>query len=63
MIHSNNAPDALVCRADHVAAHRGCLRAAQNRMIMAGPYFSAGRDTRTGSIFVVDFADAATAEA
>ena len=62
MIHNLNAPDALERRADHVEAHWDYLRAAQDRLITAGPYFSADGETRIGSIFIVDCPDAAAAE-
>ena len=62
MIHNLNAPDALERRADHVEAHWDYLRAAQDRLITAGPYFSADGETRIGSIFTVDCPDAAAAE-
>lgn len=63
MIHNINAPDATARRPAFEQAHRDYLRAAQDRMITAGPYFSDDGKTRIGSIFVVDFPDAAAAEA
>ena len=62
MIHNINAPDALARRPEFEQAHWDYLRAAQDRMITAGPYFSSDGATRIGSIFIVDFPDAAAAQ-
>ncbi len=63
LIHNTGAPDAAEKRPLHVEAHWDYLRAAQDRMITAGPYFSADGKTRIGSMFIVDFPDRAAAEA
>lgn len=63
MIHNINAADALARRSDFEQAHWDYLRAAQDRMITAGPYFSEDGEVRIGSIFIVDFPDAAAAQA
>jgi hypothetical protein len=63
LIHNIGARDAAEKRPLHVEAHWDYLRAAQDRMITAGPYFSADGNTRIGSMFIVDFPDLAAAEA
>jgi len=63
LIHNIGAPNAAERRPQHVEAHWDYLRAAQDRMITAGPYFSADGETRIGSMFIVDFQDLAAAEA
>lgn len=62
MIHNINAPDAVARRPAYEQAHWDYLRAAQDCMITAGPYFSGDGKTRIGSIFIVDFPDAEAAE-
>ncbi len=62
MIHNINAPDALARRPQLEQAHWDYLRALQHRMITAGPYFSSDGETRIGSIFIVDFPNAAVAK-
>jgi len=63
LIQNIGAADAREKRPAHIDAHWDYLRAAQDRMITAGPYFSADGQTRIGSIFIVDFPDLAAAEA
>ncbi len=63
LIQNLGAPDAAEKRPQHVEAHWDYLRAAQNHMITAGPYFSGDGETRIGSIFIVDFPDLAAAKA
>lgn len=63
LIHNIGAPDAAEKRPQHVEAHWDYLRDAQDRMITAGPYFSADGETRMGSMFIVDFPDLAAAKA
>jgi hypothetical protein len=62
LIHNIGALDAAARRAEFVEAHWDYLRAAQDRMISAGPYFSADGETRIGSMFIVDFPNAEAAE-
>lgn len=63
LIQNRGAADAAEKRPRYVEAHWDYLRAAQDRMITAGPYFSDDGETRIGSIFIVDFPDLAAAKA
>ena len=50
-IHNTNAPDAASRKPAHAQAHRDYLRAAQDRMVTAGPYYDTDVRTRIGSVF------------
>ncbi len=63
MIINSGSPDGAARRPAHQQAHWDYLRAAQDRMITAGPYFSADGETRMGSVFIVDFLDLKAAHA
>jgi uncharacterized protein YciI len=63
LIHNISAPDWAEKRPLYLEAHHDYLRAAQDRMITAGPYFSADGKHRMGSVFIVDLPDLAAAEA
>ena len=56
-IHNTSAPDAAARKPAHAQAHRDYLRAAQDRMVTAGPYYDTDGRTRIGSVFIVDFPD------
>lgn len=63
IIHCLDAADALPRRLEHYEAHKAYLASAPVRNIVSGPLVSDDGETMIGSLFLVEAADRAAAEA
>ena len=63
LIHCTQVPDGAAIRDAHYDAHRAYLQASPVDIKLAGPQVADDGGDRIGSVFIVDVADRAAAEA